>query len=398
MRSTHSDDDLTLIGQTDFRGERKPFGIRRADRRAHIYIIGKTGTGKSTLIRSLTQQDIANGEGCALLDPHGDLVEQVLRAVPAERQADLIYFNVADTANAMAFNPLESPANTYTPLLASSLISVFKKMWAEFWGPRMEYLLRNALLAMLEFRGATLLDVTRLLQDTAFRRKVVSELQNPEVKNFWLREYEGYPDRLRAEAIAPIQNKLGEFAVNPVLRRILAQPNSAFNLRDLMDNRKILLVNLAKGRIGEDTAALLGGVLVAQFGIAALSRADMPEHQRQDFYLYVDEFPSFTTGAFAGMLAEMRKYRLSLTLAHQHLTQLEEQTRDAILGNAGTTIAFRVGPSDAEELEKEFSPELRAIDLIGLPNHHAYVKLMIDGVVSRPFSDKTSQPQKSRHD
>jgi hypothetical protein len=253
----------------------------------------------------------------------------------------------------------------------------------------MEYILRNALLALLDVPGTTLLDVPRLLDDPAFRRHVLNYVRNDQVRRFWLREYQTYPVRFRAEAIAPIQNKVGEFLVNPILRRIVGQPKSAFDVREVMDQGKILLVNLAKGRIGEDTASLLGAMLVTKIGLAALGRTEVLEQDRRDFYLYVDEFPSFTTTSFAGMLAEMRKYRVGLILAHQYLSQVDEPIRDAILGNAGTVVSFRIGLNDAELLEREFFPEFRASDLVNLPNYHIYLRMMIDGVVSRPFSAET---------
>src|SRR5947209_481715 len=392
MESDRPGNRVTLIAETNFRGQRRRFGIKRVDRRAHMYLIGKTGTGKSTLIANLARQDALKGEGFALLDPHGDLVEQVLRFIPQERQRDLIYFNVPDTAHLLAFNPLEASQAGFRPLVASGLISVFKKIWAEFWGPRMEYVLRNTLLALLEFPGSTLLDVPRMLDDATFRSHVLAVVQNTQVRRFWLREYQNYPARLRAEAIAPIQNKVGEFLVNPILRRIVGQPKSAFDLRQMMDERKILLVNLAKGKIGEDTAALLGAMLVTKIGLAALSRADVPEGDRRDFYLYADEFPSFTTTSFAGMLSEMRKYHVGLVLAHQYIEQLDEEVRGAVLGNVGTVIAFRVGLSDAEVLEKEFYPEFTAGDFVNLPNYSLYLKLMVDGTVTRPFSADTLPP------
>src|SRR3989475_3913621 len=390
MESERPDKRITLLAETNFHAQRRRFGIKRADRRAHMYIIGKTGTGKSTLIANLARQDTVNGEGLALLDPHGDLVEQVLRFVPeGRRQHDLIYFNVPDTAHLLAFNPLEASQAGFRPLVASGLISVFKKIWAEFWGPRMEYVLRNTLLALLELPGSTLLDVPRMLDDATFRSHVLAVVQNAQVRRFWLREYQSYPARFRAEAIAPIQNKVGEFLVNPILRRIVGQPKSAFDLRQVMDEGKILLVNLAKGKIGEDTAALLGAMLVTKIGLAALSRAELAEADRRDFYLYADEFPSFTTTSFAGMLSEMRKYHVGLVLAHQYMEQLDETLSGPILGNVGTKIAFRVGLTDAELLEKEFHPEFAASDFVNLPNYHVYLRLMIDGVVSKPFSAET---------
>ena len=329
---------ITALAQTNYRNDHRRFGIKRSDRRAHMYIIGKTGTGKSTLIANLAHQDLVHGEGFALLDPHGDLVEHVLRLVPEERREELIYFNVPDTARPLGFNPLESGQPALKPLVASGLISVFKKIWAESWGPRMEYILRNSLLALLELPASTLLDIPKLLDDSVFRRHVLAYVRNDQVRRFWLREYENYPVRFRAEAISPIQNKVGEFLVNPVLRNIVGQPKSAFDLRRVMDEGKILLVNLAKGKIGEDTSALLGAMLVTKIGLAALSRAELSEADRRDFYLYADEFPSFTTTSFSGMLSEMRKYHVGLVLAHQYMDQLDETLRGAVLGNVGTVI------------------------------------------------------------
>src|SRR5437660_6753983 len=267
MVPERSDNRITLLAETNFRNQHRRFGIKRADRRAHTYLIGKTGTGKSTLIANLARQDALHGEGLALLDPHGDLVEQVLRFIPQERQHDLIYFDVPDTAHPLAFNPLEAPQGVFRPLVASGLISVFKKIWAEFWGPRMEYVLRNTLLALLEFPGSTLLDVPRMLDDATFRSHVLAVVQNTQVRRFWLREYQNYPARFRAEAIAPIQNKVGEFLVNPILRRIVGQPKSAFDLRQVMDEGKILLVNMSKGNICEYTAELLVSILIKMIGL-----------------------------------------------------------------------------------------------------------------------------------
>lgn len=392
MQFRQSDYGIAAFAETNFRNDHRRFGIKRADRRAHMYIIGKTGTGKSTLIANLADRDLIHGEGFALLDPHGDLVEHVLRLVPEERRNDLIYLNVPDTAHPLAFNPLECSQPTLRPLVASGIISVFKKIWADSWGPRMEFILRNAILTLLDLPGSTLLDVPKLLDDSVFRRHALAYVRNDQVRRFWIREYENYPARFRAEAIAPIQNKVGEFLVNPILRNIVGQPKSAFDLRRVMDEGKILLVNLAKGKIGEDTSSLLGAMLVTKIGLAALSRSDLPEDERRDFYVYADEFTSFTTTSFAGMLSEMRKYHVGLVLAHQYVDQLDENLRAAVLGNVGTTIAFRVGLSDAEVLEKEFHPEFTASDLINLPNYHIYLRLMIDGKVSKPFSATTLPP------
>ena len=378
-----------MLGRIDFRDDRRMFGIKPADRRAHLYVIGKTGTGKSTLLENLARQDIQCGRGLTLLDPHGDLVERLVDVVPKQRKSDLIYFNVPDIGHPLGFNPLENDPAERRPLAASGLLEVFKKIWIDSWGPRLEHILRNALLALLDQPEATLADVLRLLDDKTFRRSAMGHVANAAVRDFWLREYESYPARFRIEAIAPIQNKVGAFLTNPILRNIVTQPKSAFDLRRVMDESKILLVNLAKGKIGEDVAALLGAMLVSRMGLAALSRTDTPEENRRDFYIYLDEFQSFTTLSLANMLSELRKYRVGMILAHQYLSQLDLQVRDAILGNVGTMIAFRLGLTDAEILEKEFQPELSAIDLISLPNYHVYLKLMINGVASRAFSAKT---------
>lgn len=386
------DHRIAFFARTNFRNERRAFGIRQADRHHHMYLIGKTGTGKSTLLETLIRQDIGAGQGVALLDPHGNLVERVLAAVPQERKPDLIYFNVPDASRPLGFNPLERVVPAKRPLAASGILEVFKKLWAESWGPRLEHILRNALLALLDQPEATLADVLRLLDDEEFRKHAVERVGNAQVRRFWLREYAGYPKPFRAEAIAPIQNKVGAFLADPVLQAILTQPRSSFDLRRVMDDGRILLVNLAKGKLGEDTAALLGALIVSRIGLAALSRADVREDDRRDFFVYLDEFQTFTTLSLATMLSELRKYRVSLVLAHQYLSQLDEQVRDAILGNVGTIVSFRLGLTDAEILEKEFWPEFRAEDLVNLPNYNVYLKLMVKGVVSRPFSGETMGP------
>lgn len=383
------DNPIVYFAKTDFRHGEKKFGIKRNDRRAHMYVIGKTGTGKSTLLETMILQDIESGQGLALLDPHGDLVEKIAAKIPERRKDDLIYFNVPDDTRTFAFNPLERVDPQKRSLAAAGLLEAFKKLWSDSWGPRLEHILRNALLALYDQPEATLSDVLRLLENDAFRRNAALRIHNAQVRGFWLREYEAYPSRFRVEAIAPIQNKVGAFLSDPRLHRILVQPRSSFNLRNVMDEGKILLVNLSKGKIGEDTAALLGALLVTSIGLAALSRAEIPEPNRRDFYLYLDEFQSFTTLSLAKMLSELRKYRMGMVLAHQYLSQLDEQIRDAVLGNVGTLISFRVGMSDAEILAKEFYPTFSAADLIRLSNHHVYLKLMIDGMPSEPFSAST---------
>lgn len=384
--NSHPTDDVALFARTNFRGDRRVFGIRTADRRSHMYIIGKTGTGKSSLLETLIRQDIAHGHGLAVLDPHGDLVERVRAAVPDKRRSDLIYFNIPDTKHPLGFNPLERVSPEKRALSAAGMLEVFQKLWADSWGPRLEHILRNALLALMEQPEATLADILRLLDDPGYRQRAAERVANSQVRSFWIREFEGYPARFRAEAIAPIQNKVGAFLADSTLRSILTQPRSSFDLRQVMDEGSILLVNLAKGKLGEDTAALLGALLVSRIGVAALSRADQAEKERRDFFVYLDEFQTFTTLSLATMLSELRKYRTNLILAHQYLAQLDEMVRDAILGNVGTIISFRIGPDDAELLEKEFGPNFRAVDMTSLPNYNIYLKMMVDSVVLRPFS------------
>jgi energy-coupling factor transporter ATP-binding protein EcfA2 len=392
MDKMHGENRITLIAKTNFRNSQRRFGIKGADRRAHVYLVGKTGAGKSTLLGALIRQDIEAGEGVALFDPHGDLVERVLPWIPENRQSDLIYFNVPDGPSPLGFNPLESVAPAKRPLAAAAMLEVFKKIWADSWGPRTEHILRNAFLALLDLPQATLADVLKLLDDEAFRRNVAGLVRNAQVRGFWLREYEGYPARFRAEAIAPIQNKVGAFLADPTLCRIMTQPRSSFDLRGVMDEGKILLVNLAKGKIGEDSAALLGAMLVSKIGLTALTRVDVPEEDRRDFYLYLDEFQNFATLSLATMLSELRKYRVNLILAHQYLSQLDPQVRDAVFGNVGTVISFRLGLTDAEILAKEFYPTFTAADLVSLPNYEIYLKLMVDGAVSTPFSGEILPP------
>lgn len=390
--SPPTDKAITVLGKTNFRNQGKLFGIRLADRLFHMYVIGKTGTGKSTLLGRMILSDLERGEGAALLDPHGDLIEEVLARFPAGRKSDLTYFNVTDESRVLGFNPLETVQRNKRSLAASGVLEAFKKFWNDSWGPRLEHILRNALLVLLDQPQATLADIARLLDDRDFRRNCALRALNPHVRNFWLREYESYPARLRAEAIAPLQNKVGAFLANPYLYPILAEPRSAFDLRKIMDEGQVLLVNLAKGRIGEDTSALLGGLLVARIALSAVSRADLPERERRDFYIYLDEFQTFPTTIIANMLSELRKYHCGIVLSNQFLFQLDPQVRSAILGNIGTLISFRVGLEDALTLEKEFYPVFEAEDLIRLPNYQIYLKLMVDGKPTEPFSAATLPP------
>ncbi len=384
-----TDNPLAVFARTNSRDDRRLFGIRQDDRLAHLYITGKTGTGKSTLLETLMRTDLYSGNGFALLDPHGDLAEKVRSAVLPERRDDLVYFNVPDTSRVLGFNPLAPAAPDARPLIASGLLQAFKKIWADSWGPRMEHILRNALLTLLDQPEATLADILRLFNEPGFRHTAVGRVESTTVRDFWVNEYEQYFWRLRAEAIAPIQNKVGAFLAHPILNRILTQPRSSFDLRAIMDEGRILLVNLAKGRLGEDVSSLLGALLVSHIGSAGLSRANRPEASRRDFFLYLDEFHTFTTQSLASMLSELRKYRVGMVLAHQYLAQIDPVVLEAILGNVGTLVCFRVGPADAEIIAQEFHPPFSAFDLTNLPNHAIYLRLMIDGAVSPPFSAET---------
>ena len=384
--------EITLFAQTNFRNRLVAFGIKRPDRRNHIYLLGKTGTGKSTLLETFMLDDMKKGYGLALLDPHGDLVKKIKSQIPWSRKDDVIDFDIADTKQPYGFNPLANVPVTKRPLACSGLIQVFKHLWSDSWGPRLEHILRNCLLSLLDYPKANLADILRLLSDQNFRNEVSKFITNKQVKDFWQTEYNKYSERLKAEAISPIQNKVGAFLSHPLLQKILTNPEKPLSLRKVMDEGKILLVNLAKGSIGEDTSNLLGSLLISRFDLAALSRADIPESERKDYTLYLDEFHNFTTHSLILMLSELRKYRLSLVLAHQYLTQIELPIRDAILGNVGTMIVFRIGAGDAEILSPEFAPEFTASDFTNLPNYHIYLKLMIDGKISQPFSAVTLNP------
>ena len=388
---------ITFFGQTNYRNEKKKFGIKKKDRRYHMYLVGKTGMGKSTLISNMVFSDLKEKEGLCLLDPHGDLVEKVLKESRCFRKEDLIYFNPQESGKTLAFNPLEVPDPSQSHLIVSALISVFKKIWFDSWGPRMEYILRNALLTLVEFPNSTLFHLQQILSDGRFRKIMTDRVEDDMLKAFWANEFDKYSERFRQEAIAPIQNKIGQFLSNKVLRRVISQPKSSFDFRKIMEEGKILLVNLSKGKIGEDSASLLGAMLIAKIGLTALGRQDIPEEERKDFYLYVDEFQSFATSSFVDILSEARKYRLNLILANQYLGQIDEKIREAILGNVGTIVSFRVGAEDARHISQEFYPVFNQDDLVNLPAYSIYLKLMIDGKTSPPFSAETLQPIKQKN-
>ncbi|MDO8259998.1 MAG: TraM recognition domain-containing protein, partial [Candidatus Magasanikbacteria bacterium] len=337
-------------------------------------------------------EDIRAGAGLAVVDPHGDLAEKVIQFIPSDRINDVIYFNPADMENPIAFNVVEHVDSHLRHLVASGLIGVFQKLWADSWGPRLEYILRNAILAVLDYPGSTLLAVTRMLSDKAFRKKVIEKIEDPVVKAFWVNEFASYNDKFASEAVSPIQNKVGQFLSSSLIRNIVGQVNSSLDMRKIMDEGKILILNLSKGRIGEDNSALLGAMMITKIQLAAMSRVDIVEKTRQDFYLYVDEFQNFTSDSFANILSEARKYRLNLILAHQYIEQLSETVKFAVFGNVGTLIVFRVGAADAEALAPEFTPTFTEEDIVNLPKFEIYLKLMIDGMASEPFSARGLAP------
>lgn len=388
--------DINFFGQTNFRNQDVKFGIKTDDRRRHMYVIGQTGTGKTTFLENLAINDIRSGKGVAIIDPHGEFAEKILNFVPENRIDDVIYFNPADMKYPIAFNPLEQVGTEFRHLVASSVMGVFKKIWVDAWSARMEYILNNTLLALLEYPNSTLLGVMRMFSEKEYRNRIVADLKDPVIKAYWTNEFARYTERLSTEAVAAIQNKVGQFVSNPLIRNIIGQPHSTMDMREIMDSGKILIANLSKGRVGEDNSALLGGMLITKLQLAAMSRVDFPMEERRDFYLYVDEFQNFSTESFANILSEARKYRLNLILAHQYIDQLSDEVRSAVFGNVGTTVCFRVGAEDSEFLERQFAPEFTAENLVNLPNYHIYLRLMIDGVSSKPFSAKTLPPIKSQ--
>ena len=391
-----SDDDLTLIGVRGL-GRDIPFGIRRADRRQHLYALGKTGTGKSTLLERLILQDIEAGEGVAILDPHGDLAERLLDYIPRWRTDHVCYFNPADLEHPVGFNILAHHPPEHRHLAVSGVVAAFKAIWRDSWGPRLEYLLANATAALMELPGTTLLHLPRLLADAGYRARVTTKLADPVVRRFWAEEFEGYSKSFRAEAIAPVQNKVGQFLLSPMVRNIFGQESSTFSPRYVMDHRRILIANLAKGRIGDDKASLIGALLVSSLELAASARVDTAEADRPDFYLYADEFQNFATDSFASLLSEARKRRLCLSLFHQFEDQLSEPVRRAVFGNVGTLVSFRVGQRDAEHLAAELEHELTAEQLTSLGRFEIAVKLLEHGRQTTPFQARTEKPDAVRY-
>ncbi len=397
MPDINNENEITLFAETNFRGQPKKFGIKLDDRRRHIYVIGKTGMGKTNLLENLIYSDIIKGHGCCYVDPHGDTAEKLLDFIPPHRINDVIYFNPADIDYPLSFNVLEKVDPQVRHLVASGLIGVFKKLWADSWGPRLEYILRHCILALLDYPGSTMLGINRMLIDKVYRKKVLSKVTDPVVKTFWIDEYPKWSERVLQEVISPIQNKVGQFLSTSLLRNIVGQVSSSIDLRKVMDEKKILILNLSKGKIGEDAMQLLGSMIITKIQLAAMSRVDIPEKDRKDFFLYVDELQNFVTESFANILSEARKYRLNLTVAHQYIEQLGEVVGPAVFGNVGTIVCFRVGAADAEFLTKEFAPTFDETDLVNLPKYNIYLKLMIDGVSSDPFS-ATCLPPLGQHE
>jgi hypothetical protein len=388
-------DRITYFAETDYRGQKKKFGIKANDRTRHVYVIGKTGMGKSTLLENMAVQDIQNGAGMGFIDPHGKSAELVLDYIPRERIKDVVYFAPFDLEHPISFNIMEDVGADKRHLVVNGLIAAFKKIWIDAWSARMEYILTNTILALLEYPGSTLLGVNKMLTDKAYRKKVVDATTDPTVKAFWVDEFANYTDRYTLEATPAIQNKIGQFTSNPLIRNIVGQPTSSFDIRRMMDEGKILIMNLSKGRVGEQNSNLIGSMLIIKIYLAAMSRADASEAtlaKLPNFYFFIDEFQSFSNESFIDILSEARKYKLNLTIAHQYIEQMPEEVRAAVFGNVGTLISFRVGSYDAEVLEKEFSPRFSATDIVNLGFAQIYLRLMIDGIGSQPFSATTLPP------
>ncbi len=395
LRTGHEElgkDTICIFAQTNFRNQLRRFGIKIDDRRRHMYIVGKTGMGKSTMMENMVLDDIYSGNGIGLVDPHGDFAEKILNFIPPNRINDVVYINPSDLDFPIGFNILEVYNEGQKHLIVAGLMGIFKKIWPDVWSARMEYILNNTLLALIEYPGSTLLGINRLLSDKKYRKKVIAKVTDPVIKAFWNVEFAGYSEKYAQEAVAPIQNKIGQFLSTNVIRNMVAQVKSTIDIRKLMDEGKIIIMNLSKGRIGEDNSRLLGGMLITKIQLAAMERVDTPEALRRDFFLFVDEFQNFATPSFANILSEARKYRLSLIMAHQYVAQLDEVVAAAVFGNVGTIISFRIGGADAEMLAKEFTPVFLEEDLVNLPKFQIFLKLMIDGVSSSPFSAMTLPP------
>jgi hypothetical protein len=384
-----ANEDLCLFGQTNYRNIREIFGIKRRDRARHMYVIGKSGSGKSKLMELIMKNDIEKGDGFCVIDPHGDLIENIIPFIPESRVKDVIYFNPADEEFPISFNPIEKVDKAYRQQIATGLIEVFKKIFGANWTPRLEHVLRMTLLALLDAPKASIMSVLLILTDREYRQEIIKSIEDQVVKNFWTNEFAGWSEKFDSEAIMPILNKIGQFVSNGLIRNIVGQEENKIKLKDIMDNKKILLVKLPKGILGEENVSLLGAMLITRIYQTALARADIPENERVPFYLFVDEFQNFATESFSNILSESRKYRLSLTMAHQYVSQLSESIRKTVFGNVGSILSFRLGPEDAVMLEKEFVPRFKAEDITNLGVREIYLKLSIDDEVKEAFSAKT---------
>lgn len=385
--------DLTILGMTDYRNSAREFGIKMKDRMRHLYIIGKSGVGKSTLLENMIIDDVHEGRGVIVVDPHGELADKIISAVPPERIKDLVILDPSDREYPVAFNPLELISEEYRDTVASAFVGVFKKIFANSWGPRLENLLRNTVLALLHTTEPTMLHVPRMLTEKTFRAQVVAQVTDPVIRDFWVNEFEVWSETARTEAVAPVLNKIGQFLSLSMVRNIVGQPRSTIDIRRVMDEQKVFIVNLSKGKIGEDNMALLGAMIITKVQLAAMSRADVAASERPNSFLYVDEFQNFATDSFASILSEARKYGLGLTMAHQYVAQLTESVRDAVFGNVGTLISFRVGAPDAAVISKEFEPVFGPNDVINLQMARVYVKLLVDGIAANAFSAQTMPPK-----
>ena len=385
-------DVLTILGETTFRNVFKRFGIKLDDRRRHIYIIGKSGVGKSVLMENMALDDIWENRGVIVVDPHGEFAEKVLSCIPDSRINDVIVFDPADRAHPIAFNLLEHVEDDFKGMVASGFVGIFKKIFGNSWGPRLEHILRNTVLALLDAPDSTMLDIPKMLTQTRFREKIIEYIKDPVIRDFWTMEFAQYDSKFRTEAVSPILNKVGQFLATATIRNIVGQTHSTLNIREIMDQKRIMVVNLSRGKIGEDNSALLGAMMITKIQLAAMSRADVTIDRRNDSYLYVDEFQNFATESFAVILSEARKYNLNLTIANQYITQMTEEVRDAVFGNAGTIISFRVGGGDADFLVKEFEPVFDNNDLVNLDKYNIYIKLLVDGIASPAFSARTLPP------
>ena len=397
--SDTNDDQISAFGVTNFRGINHQFGMLRYDRSRHVYIIGQTGAGKSGLLELFALSDIFHNQGYAIIDPHGDFAINNMKFIPGSRLNDVVYFNPADTAYPLGFNPLEVTNPNQKPNISSEVIGVLKRMFGESWGPRLEYILRYTILALLDRPETTMLDITRMLTDKTFRKETLGYCRDTVVLQFWNVEFASWNDKFVAEAVAPVLNKVGAFTANPIIRNIIGQPKSTFNIRQIMDEGKILIVNLSKGLIGEDNAAILGSFLVTKIQLAAMSRSDIPDiRDRRPFYLYVDEFQNFATDSFATILSEARKYGLNLTVANQYISQMNETVRDAVFGNVGTMISFRVSADDAPILAKQFEPNFESVDLLQMHNRNFVINMVIGGEKTPAFSARTLELPPSQAD